>query len=207
MFSKIQTITGHLSISTLDYCRQSRLRGRKFSSGQIRFSPLPIAAHYQSDSLEISSDSNPNRRDLLVFSSIAIVASLVLSSAVSADEKVEMAPEAFEDKEKVKDEDASASRIYDATTIGEPLAVGKGRNKVWEKLLGAKVVYLGEAETVPDRDDRVLELDIVRNLRNKCFEQKRPISLALEVFPLNLQNQLNLFMSKKYFFSFFFRLI
>lgn len=60
--------------------------------------------------------------------------------------------------------------------------------------MSARVVYLGEAEQVPDRDDRVLELEIVKNLRNRCFEQQRPISMALDAFPCTLQEQLNQFM-------------
>jgi hypothetical protein len=47
------------------------------------------------------------------------------------------------------------SRVYDATALGEPLAVGGDRGRVWQKLLQARVVYLGEAERVPDPDDRV----------------------------------------------------
>lgn len=47
------------------------------------------------------------------------------------------------------------SRVYDATVLGEPVAVGGDRSRVWEKLLQARVVYLGEAERVPDPDDRV----------------------------------------------------
>ncbi|TVU36674.1 hypothetical protein EJB05_18618, partial [Eragrostis curvula] len=92
-------------------------------------------------------------------------------------------------------EPAALSRVYDATVIGEPLAVGKdGRRRVWEKLMAARVVYLGEAELVPDRDDRVLELEIVRKLAARCAETGRSISLALEAFPCDLQEQLNRFM-------------
>jgi len=47
------------------------------------------------------------------------------------------------------------SRVYDATVLGEPVAVGGERSRVWQKLLQARVVYLGEAERVPDADDRV----------------------------------------------------
>lgn len=55
-------------------------------------------------------------------------------------------------------------------------------------------MYLGEAELVPDKDDRELELEIVRSLRNKCLEMERTVSLALEAFPCNLQEQLDQFM-------------
>lgn len=57
----------------------------------------------------------------------------------------------------------------------------------------ARVVYLGEAELVPDKDDRELELEIVKSLRNRCLEIERTVSLALEAFPCTLQEQLNQF--------------
>lgn len=85
-------------------------------------------------------------------------------------------------------------RVYDATVIGEPQAVGKDRKRVWEKLMAARVVYLGEAEMVPDRDDRVLELEIVKNLSSRCAGLERPVSVALEAFPRDLQEPLNQFM-------------
>ncbi|XP_057873190.2 protein RETICULATA-RELATED 5, chloroplastic [Cryptomeria japonica] len=91
----------------------------------------------------------------------------------------------------------SNSRIYDATVIGEPVAIGKDRQRVWNKLLGARIVYLGEAEYVPDPDDKAIELEIVQNLRDNCFEQERPISLALQAFPSNLQSQLNEYMNQR----------
>ncbi|KAI3860757.1 hypothetical protein MKW92_026123 [Papaver armeniacum] len=101
------------------------------------------------------------------------------------------------EKEKAKEElEVIISRVYDATAIGEPLAIGKDKSRVWEKLMNARIVYLGEAEQVPVRDDKELELEIVKNLRNKCLENERPISLALEAFPLNLQQQLNQYMDK-----------
>lgn len=89
------------------------------------------------------------------------------------------------------------SRVYDATVIGEPVALGKERGRVWNKLFGARVVYLGEAENVPDPDDKGIELEIVQNLRDKCYEQKRPISLALQAFPSNLQPQIDQYMSTR----------
>ncbi|XP_051138078.1 protein RETICULATA-RELATED 5, chloroplastic [Andrographis paniculata] len=90
------------------------------------------------------------------------------------------------------------SRIYDATAIGEPMALGKeNRKKVWEKMMDARVVYLGEAELVPVQDDRELELEIVKNLRKRCVEVERPLSLALEAFPCNLQEQLNQYMDNR----------
>jgi uncharacterized iron-regulated protein len=97
----------------------------------------------------------------------------------------------------VNKEETITSRIYDATAIGEPMAMGKDKKKVWEKLLNARVVYLGEAEQVPTKDDKELELEIVRNLRKRCVESERQISVALEAFPLDLQDQLNQYMDKR----------
>ncbi|CAH8333118.1 unnamed protein product [Eruca vesicaria subsp. sativa] len=97
----------------------------------------------------------------------------------------------------VNKEETITSRIYDATSIGEPMAMGKDKKKVWEKLMNARVVYLGEAEQVPTKDDKELELQIVRNLRKRCLESERQISLALEAFPLDLQEQLNQYMDKR----------
>ncbi|XP_037414633.1 protein RETICULATA-RELATED 6, chloroplastic-like [Triticum dicoccoides] len=92
-------------------------------------------------------------------------------------------------------EGEALSRMYDATVIGEPQAVGKdARGRVWEKLMAARVVYLGEAELVPDRDDRLLELEIVRKLAARCADAGRTLSLSLEAFPCDLQEQLNQFM-------------
>ncbi|KAK4835892.1 hypothetical protein QYF36_015873 [Acer negundo] len=96
-----------------------------------------------------------------------------------------------------EEEEAVVSRIYDASVIGEPLAVGKDKKKVWEKVMSARVVYLGEAEQVPVKDDRELELEIVKNLRKRCVESERSISLALEAFPCDLQDQLNQYMDKR----------
>jgi len=93
------------------------------------------------------------------------------------------------------------SWIYDATVIGEPLALGKDKKKVWEKLMNARVVYLGEAEQVPTQDDKEVELEIVKNLRKRCAEAERSISLALEAFPSNLQEQLNQYLAKRLEFS------
>jgi hypothetical protein len=49
----------------------------------------------------------------------------------------------------------TGSRVYDATVLGEPVPVGGEKGRVWQKLLAARVVYLGEAERVPDPDDKV----------------------------------------------------
>ncbi|KAF8009748.1 hypothetical protein BT93_J0670 [Corymbia citriodora subsp. variegata] len=96
-----------------------------------------------------------------------------------------------------KKEGVVNSRIYDATAIGEPMAVGKDKSKVWEKLMNARIVYLGEAEQVPTRDDKVLELEVVKNLRRRCLESEKSISLAMEAFPSNLQEEVNQFIDKR----------
>lgn len=131
-------------------------------------------------------------------------ASILLSAATAtarADEKAAEsapAPAAPEEPPKKKEEEeVITSRIYDATVIGEPLAIGKEKGKIWEKLMNARVVYLGEAEQVPVRDDRELELEIVKNLHRRCLVKEKRLSLALEVFPANLQEPLNQYMDKK----------
>lgn len=115
-------------------------------------------------------------------------------AAVSSPDEVDGDPAA-------KDEVIN-SRIYDATVIGEPMALGKDKSKVWEKMMDARVVYLGEAEQVPVPDDKELELEIVRSLRKRCVEAERTISLALEAFPCNLQEQINQYMNKRCHFLF-----
>ncbi|KAG9445448.1 hypothetical protein H6P81_016788 [Aristolochia fimbriata] len=145
------------------------------------------------------------RRDVLLAPFLAAGASFLYAAVAGAEEvsskkSSEAVVAAVEDgkgqeavEEKTK-EQVINSRIYDATAIGEPMAIGKDKQRVWEKLLSARVVYLGESEQVPVRDDKDLELEIVRNLRNKSSEEGRPVSLALEVFPCTLQEQLNQFM-------------
>lgn len=103
-------------------------------------------------------------------------------------------------------EEVIASRIYDATVIGEPMALGKDKSKVWDKLMNARVVYLGEAEQVPIKDDKELELEIVRNLRKRCIESQRRLALAMEAFPCDLQQLLDEYMEKKFASSFLFLL-
>ncbi|URE12468.1 hypothetical protein MUK42_33803 [Musa troglodytarum] len=156
-----------------------------------------------------------NRREFLLLPSLAMAAGFLHSVAAAASATVteEKAPEPLpsasarsvvdvekgKDRKKEKEEGQPEilSRVYDATVIGEPQAVGKGKRRVWEKLMGARVVYLGESEMVPDRDDRVLELEIVKNLRNRCLEQQRTVSLALEAFPIDLQQQIDQFMDER----------
>lgn len=160
--------------------------------------------------------SAPKRRDVLVAPFIAIGASVFRSAVARADEKVpetslisstmstgsttattELQPQTVVPKVEDKEEEVTNSRIYDATAIGEPLALGKDKGKAWEKLMNARIVYLGEAEQVPIRDDKELELEILKNLKKRCTEAEQPISLALEAFPCNLQDQLNQFFDRK----------
>ncbi|XP_077212699.1 protein RETICULATA-RELATED 5, chloroplastic-like [Tasmannia lanceolata] len=140
-----------------------------------------------------------NRRAILAAPFLSIGFSFTRSIVARADEKspetAVPAPVPVEEaKKKEKVEEVVISRVYDGTVIGEPQAVGKDRSRVWEKVFNSRVVYLGEAEQVPVREDKDLELEILRKLRDKCLEQNRPLSLALEAFPCNLQEQLNQYM-------------
>ncbi|KAF6152656.1 hypothetical protein GIB67_008093 [Kingdonia uniflora] len=162
-----------------------------------------------------SSNSPPNvdkpwrnpegtRREVLVTPFLAVGSCFLRSMVARAEEKgpesvsVTTVIPVVEEVKKVKEEeDVIVSRIYDATAIGEPLAVGKDKSRVWEKLLNARIVYLGEAEQVPVRDDKEVELEIVKNLKKKCLEKERAVSVALEAFPCNLQEQLNQYMDKR----------
>lgn len=150
--------------------------------------------------------SQLKRRDVLITPFLAAGAGLLRPAAARAEEKppespapppAAVAPSPAAEAEEKKEEDAISSRVYDATAIGEPMAVGKDKRKVWEKLMNARVVYLGEAEQVPVRDDKELELEIVKNLRKRCLEVERPLSLALEAFPCNLQEQLNQYVDRR----------
>ncbi|KAK7379416.1 hypothetical protein VNO80_04876 [Phaseolus coccineus] len=141
-----------------------------------------------------------SRRGVLMAPFLAAGASILLAAVARAEDKVvESAPTApkLEETKKEEEEEVITSRIYDAAVIGEPLAIGKEKGKVWEKLMNARVVYLGEAEQVPVRDDRELELEIVKNLHRRCSEKEKKLSLALEAFPSNLQEPLNQYMDKK----------
>ncbi|KAL1559294.1 Protein RETICULATA-RELATED 6, chloroplastic [Salvia divinorum] len=127
-----------------------------------------------------------SRRDVLIAPLLAIGAYALHSAVAKADETAEV-------KQQVKEE-AINSRIYDATAIGEPLALGKDKSKAWEKMMNARIVYLGEAEQVPTRDDKEVEMEIVSKLRKRCAQVERPLSLALEAIPCDLQSPLNRYM-------------
>nr|CAD1817519.1 unnamed protein product [Ananas comosus var. bracteatus] len=184
-----------------------------------RFPPARPLAAAAADRRSSGDDGSENRRalsgtrrEIILLPSLAIaIGSLHSAAMAAAEEKPPSAPSPTpapspsaekdneKEKEKREEEGEIQSRVYDAAVIGEPEAVGKDKRRVWEKLMSARVVYLGEAELVPDRDDRDLELEIVKNLRNRCseLEQQRSISLALEAFPCNLQEQLDLFMDRR----------
>ncbi|XP_072996860.1 protein RETICULATA-RELATED 5, chloroplastic-like [Typha latifolia] len=188
---------------------------RQFSPAVRRTKPIAavvrrVPARDADGGVESRRILSGSRRDFLLVPSLAMAAgflhSISAAAAAAEEEKTSETPppttstaatgvEGEKEKEKKGEGKAEIlSRVYDATVIGEPQAVGKDKSKIWEKLMSARVVYLGEAELVPDRDDRDLELEIVKNLRSRCVEQQRPVSLALEAFPCNLQEQLNQFM-------------
>lgn len=156
----------------------------------------------------VAGNLSTRRRELLLIPSLA-AATALLTRQARAEEKdpVSESPplppetavteEKKEEEKRVDDDVGILSRVYDATVIGEPQALGKDKKKVWERLMTARIVYMGEAEMVPDKDDRVLELEIVKGLRNRCLEQERPLSVAIEAFPRNLQEQLNQFLDRK----------
>jgi hypothetical protein len=187
--------------------------------GAFRFKPHlpakpPLLAPTSTRGGVCTAAAATTRRNLLVLVPSLVAASTVLqslplaASAAAGDDKAvpppATAPTAAAPPPPPADEPA-LSRVYDATVIGEPQAVGKdARRRVWEKLMAARVVYLGEAELVPDRDDRALELEIVRKLAASCAEAGRSISLALEAFPCDLQEQLNRFMDGRLLHYFFF---
>lgn len=158
-----------------------------------------------SDELILKQNSSATRRNVLLMPLLTIGVCALRSAVARADDKPpENTPqpqvttvEAPPPDPVVKAEEVINSRIYDATVIGEPLALGKDKKKIWEKLMNARVVYLGEAEQVPTQDDKELELEIVKNLRKRCAEAERSISLALEAFPSNLQEQLNQYLARR----------
>ncbi|CAH8263076.1 unnamed protein product [Arabidopsis lyrata] len=99
---------------------------------------------------------------------------------------------------------ASLSRLFSTSLffISQSVCKRKPRKfqallKKLQKLMNARAVYLGEAEQVPTKDDKELELEIVRNLRKRCVESQRQISVAVEAFPLEFQDQLNQYMDKR----------
>uniref|UniRef100_A0A2P2P0N8 Uncharacterized protein MANES_10G007200 n=1 Tax=Rhizophora mucronata TaxID=61149 RepID=A0A2P2P0N8_RHIMU len=142
----------------------------------------------------VQSQTATATRRLVLLTPLFALGACVLQSADSRAEDTkppESPPPAPVEKAKKVEAAATSSRIYDATVIGEPLATGKDKTKVWEKLMNARIVYLGEAEQVPTRDDEELELEILKILMKRCVDSDKSISLAMEAFPCNLQEQLN----------------
>lgn len=196
--------TATLQCSSLKPCVNT-IR-RRFSQNLTNYAP-----EYSIRPLRVSATASrrqAKRRDVIITPFIAIGACVLRSAVANAEDKslaeiekqtqkvVRSTAEGVPTPPPLEVEEVIHSRIYDATVIGEPIALGKDKRNVWEKLMNARIVYLGEAEQVPTRDDKVLELDIVKNLRKRCLEAERPISLALEAFPCNLQGQLNQYMEK-----------
>ncbi|KAH8501326.1 hypothetical protein H0E87_016218 [Populus deltoides] len=138
------------------------------------------------------------RRQVLLTPLLALGVSILQSAASKAEvaNKEPDSPRPLPAAEK-KAEEVISSRIYDATVIGEPMAVGKDKRKVWEKIMNGRIVYLGEAEQVPIKDDKELELEIVKNLKKQCDEREKSISLAMEAFPCDLQRLLNEYLDKR----------
>ncbi|XP_028797650.1 protein RETICULATA-RELATED 5, chloroplastic-like [Neltuma alba] len=162
--------------------------------------------------LESSDGARSTRRQVLAAPVLAMGASFLLAATTRAEDKVavnatpsptevkakgDLPVSEPEEEKKKEEEDVITSRIYDATVIGEPLAIGKDKWKVWEKLMSARVVYLGEAEQVPIRDDRELELEMLKNMHRRCIGSEKRLSLALEAFPSNLQEKLDQYIDKK----------
>ncbi|XVF04694.1 hypothetical protein REPUB_Repub05bG0107000 [Reevesia pubescens] len=177
---------------------------RRRLSSLSRHVTLSLHAHNNLDDARhrSSAEYSVARRSVLLTPFLATVgASLLQQSPYSqsiAEEMKSPSPPVTPPPPKVVEQEVLVSaRIYDATAIGEPLAMGKDKTKVWEKLMNAMIVYLGEAEQVPIRDDKELELEIVKNLQKRCVESQRPLALAIEAFPSDIQNQLNQFMDKR----------
>ncbi|KAL7147942.1 hypothetical protein ABFS83_06G144400 [Erythranthe nasuta] len=155
---------------------------------------------------EHSGETHVTKRRDVIFTPLFAVGAYALRSAVAKAEERQPPPQEEEatarratqpQPQPQPQEEVINWRIYDATVIGEPMALGKDKRRVWEKMMNARIVYLGEAEQVPTRDDKELELEIVKNLRKRCVEAERPLSLALEAFPCDLQDQLNRFMDRR----------
>ncbi|KAM7276647.1 hypothetical protein ACFE04_018513 [Oxalis oulophora] len=187
------------SSTTTNHCHHKQLPKRyRFIAKQ----------HPRYVSLSLPENRGPSRRHLLLLSVTPFLAStastfFLSSPATSLAEETDKTATVNTAAAVVVDEDEAAAasmwRIYDATAIGEPVAVGgkEKRKSVWEKLMSARIVYLGEAEQVPINDDRVLELDIVKSLLKRCVETQRNLSVAIHAFPCDLQPLLNQYMEKR----------
>ncbi|XP_051122794.1 protein RETICULATA-RELATED 6, chloroplastic-like [Andrographis paniculata] len=163
--------------------------GRQTSRRDVLITPfLAVGAYVFRSAVARAEDEKPISEGRPVVGQQEVVSSSSSSNSSSTAET---------DATPAVEEELVKSRIYDATVIGEPMALGKDKRKVWEKMMSARIVYLGEAEQVPIGGDKDLELEIVKSLRKKCVEAERPISLALEAFSCDLQEQLDLFVDKR----------
>ncbi|CAN1172881.1 Protein RETICULATA-RELATED 5, chloroplastic [Linum perenne] len=164
---------------------------------------------------QTSTSAGAKRRQILIAPLLTLGFSVIQSSVSRADDAIPKLPSSpsppslspqpqvqplapAEVPKKVEEVISINARIYDATVIGEPLALNKEKStKVLEKLSNARIVYLGEAEQVPTREDKILELEIVKSLRKRCIEGQRSISLAMEAFPCELQPKLDEYLDKR----------
>ncbi|KAJ4720148.1 protein RETICULATA-RELATED 5, chloroplastic-like [Melia azedarach] len=122
---------------------------------------LSVASHHHGRPQNAPQSTEFSRRHVLLSPFLAVGASILLQSATAAADEIKPTTNSLpQSPAAVTTEEVVVSRIYDATVIGEPMAVGKDKRKVWEKLMNARVVYLGEAEQVPVKDDKELELQI-----------------------------------------------
>ncbi|KAL1191468.1 Protein RETICULATA-RELATED 6 [Cardamine amara subsp. amara] len=179
-----------LASQPLFHCPCSSRRPRRRRSHGLH---LPTNVTRKNSSLSIVALSDSDRQSRTAFSRRAILltppllvaaASLFLKPSVSsaseesssatvnspAESAAPPATTTTPPPPAVNKEETITSRIYDATAIGEPMAMGKDKKKVWEKLMNARVVYLGEAEQVPTKDDKELELEI--DLLNQYMDKR-----------------------------------
>ncbi|KAJ6317852.1 hypothetical protein OIU76_013404 [Salix suchowensis] len=166
--------------------------------------PLAHRCHLSVSDSPCSSQTQPTtrRRQVLLTPLLVLGVSILRPSASKAEvanKELDSAPPVVvAEEEKKKAEEVISSRIYDATVIGEPMAVGKDKRRVWEKMMNGRIVYLGEAEQVPIKDDKELELEIVKNLKKRCDEREKSISLAMEAFPCDSQSLLDQYLDKRW---------
>ncbi|CAK7325941.1 unnamed protein product [Dovyalis caffra] len=172
---------------------------RLFASKTI---PLSLCCHLSIPDSPCSRQAQTTRRRQVLLTPLLALGVSIIQSAASkaevANRESDPPPPPPLPVEAAKNaEEVISSRIYDATVIGEPMALGKDKRKAWEKIMNARIVYLGEAEQVPIKDDKELELEIVKNLQKRCVEREKSISLAMEAFPCDLQPLLNRYLDKR----------
>ena len=121
------------------------------------------APRFDLDSQPASPKSTTNRRKLFGLSVAALGAAVALESGLAQSSAA--AEEMKRGRWPLADlaanpavaaiEKAKEFRVYEASVLGEPVPVGD-KSRVWTKLLGARVIYLGEAERAPDPTDKVM---------------------------------------------------